>query len=215
MSYSYQPTQSYNPNPQNLQFYPSSYNAPVSGHTTPSQAQYGNTYGSSPHTSSAYGAGSNSAYGAGGFGAGGGPGFGAQAGISGRMGEQGGLRMGWLAAFGTEGYDGEPPLLEELGVNFEHIKMKVRWSHLCFNYQRNIILTNMCHEYRPSQFSTPSRASTNTSWTTPTSRAPSSSSSSSAPSCSSAAKSTSATSTASPSSDPSPYTGSSRSCPPH
>jgi hypothetical protein len=35
-----------------------------------------------------------------------------------------GLRTGWLAAFGTEGYDGEPPLLEELGVNFGHIKMK-------------------------------------------------------------------------------------------
>ena len=42
------------------------------------------------------------------------------------MGEQGGLRTGWLAAFGTEGYDGEPPLLEELGVNFGHIKGKVR-----------------------------------------------------------------------------------------
>ena len=41
------------------------------------------------------------------------------------MGEQGGLRTGWLAAFGTEGYDGEPPLLEELGVNFGHIKGKV------------------------------------------------------------------------------------------
>lgn len=35
-----------------------------------------------------------------------------------------GLRTGWLAAFGTEGYDGEPPLLEELGVNFRHIQMK-------------------------------------------------------------------------------------------
>ena len=44
------------------------------------------------------------------------------------MGEQGGLRTGWLAAFGTEGYDGEPPLLEELGVNFGHIKVKVRFS---------------------------------------------------------------------------------------
>ena len=43
------------------------------------------------------------------------------------MGEQGGLRTGWLAAFGTEGYDGEPPLLEELGVNFEHIRTKVSW----------------------------------------------------------------------------------------
>lgn len=46
-------------------------------------------------------------------------------GVSGRMGEQGGLRTGWLAAFGTEGYEGEPPLLEELGVNFGHIKVKV------------------------------------------------------------------------------------------
>lgn len=44
------------------------------------------------------------------------------------MGEQGGLRTGWLAAFGTEGYEGEPPLLEELGVNFGHIKGKVRPS---------------------------------------------------------------------------------------
>lgn len=41
------------------------------------------------------------------------------------MGEQGGLRTGWLAAFGTEGYDGEPPLLEELGINFGHIRTKV------------------------------------------------------------------------------------------
>ena len=46
-------------------------------------------------------------------------------GVSGRMGEQGGLRTGWLAAFGTEGYETEPPLLEELGVNFGHIKTKV------------------------------------------------------------------------------------------
>ncbi len=47
-------------------------------------------------------------------------------GVSGRMGEHGGLRTGWLAAFSTEGYDGEPPLLEELGVNFGHIQSKVR-----------------------------------------------------------------------------------------
>jgi len=46
------------------------------------------------------------------------------------MGEQGGLRTGWLAAFGTEGYDGEPPLLEELGVNFSHIQSKVSWPML-------------------------------------------------------------------------------------
>ena len=49
------------------------------------------------------------------------------------MGEQGGLRTGWLAAFGTEGYEGEPPLLEELGVNFGHIKDKV-------GFQKKILL---------------------------------------------------------------------------
>lgn len=42
------------------------------------------------------------------------------------MGEQGGLRTGWLAAFSSEGYDGEPPLLEELGVNLRHVRSKVR-----------------------------------------------------------------------------------------
>ena len=96
---------------QNLQFYPSSYTPnPVSGHATPSQASYG--YGAPPTPGYGSGAGFNS-------------GFGAPAGVSGRMGEQGGLRTGWLAAFGTEGYDGEPPLLEELGVNFAHIQSKV------------------------------------------------------------------------------------------
>lgn len=67
-------------------------------------------------------------YGVGGAGAGGfsSPGVGAGAArVSGRMGEQGGLRTGWLAAFSTEGYEGEPPLQEELGVNFGHIKAKV------------------------------------------------------------------------------------------
>lgn len=38
---------------------------------------------------------------------------------------EGGLTSGWLAAFGTGGYEDEPPLLEELGINFGHIKMKV------------------------------------------------------------------------------------------
>jgi hypothetical protein len=96
---------------QNLQFYPSSYTPnPVSGHATPSQASYG------------YGAPTTPGYGAG---AGFNSGFGAASGVSGRMGEQGGLRTGWLAAFGTEGYDQEPPLLEELGVNFAHIQSKV------------------------------------------------------------------------------------------
>lgn len=116
----YYPQQGYAPqgSAQNLQFFPSSYST-VSGHTTPSQASYsvGAGFGGAPSNPSAQ------AYpGA----AGGGYGFGSPAaGVSGRMGEQGGLRTGWLAAFGTEGYDGEPPLLEELGVNFEHIRTKV------------------------------------------------------------------------------------------
>jgi hypothetical protein len=95
------------PNAQNLQFFPSTYSQqPVSGHSTPFQA---------------YNAGQSShAYGNAGFTGG----FGGQPGVSGRMGDQSGLRTGWLAAFGTEGYEGEPPLLEELGVNFGHIKMK-------------------------------------------------------------------------------------------
>lgn len=111
-------SQSYNP--QNLQFYQSSYPQPVSGHTTPSQAQYGYSNSQQP-VSNAYAASSGGFGGAPTFG---GPGF-SGAGVSGRMGEQGGLRTGWLAAFGTEGYEGEPPLLEELGVNFGHIKGKV------------------------------------------------------------------------------------------
>lgn len=83
---------------QNLQFYSSSYsNQPVSGHSTPFQAYTGGAQ------ANAYG---GAAYGGG---------FVGQPGVSGRMGEQGGLRTGWLAAFGTEGYEGEPPLLEELG----------------------------------------------------------------------------------------------------
>ena len=93
---------------QNLQFYQSSYGAqPVSGHSTPFQAYNGGA--------------ESQAYGQSGFGSG----FATQGGVSGRMGEQGGLRTGWLAAFGTEGYDGEPPLMEELGVNFGHIRAKV------------------------------------------------------------------------------------------
>lgn len=115
MSY-YQAQPPYSNNPSNLQFYQSSYAAPVSGHTTPSQAQYGgNSFAQAAQSYPAYGGASQ------GFGAA--PSFGG--GVSGRMGEQGGLRTGWLAAFGTEGYEGEPPLLEELGVNFGHIKVKV------------------------------------------------------------------------------------------
>ncbi|KAF2731357.1 golgi membrane protein-like protein [Polyplosphaeria fusca] len=91
---------------QNLQFYSSSFNnQPVSGHSTPFQANYGAPQ--APAYPSQYGAGFTSP------------------GVSGQMGVgTSGLRTGWLAAFGTEGYEGEPPLLEELGVNFGHIKMK-------------------------------------------------------------------------------------------
>lgn len=32
--------------------------------------------------------------------------------------------VGWLSAFTAAGFEGEPPLLEELGVNFKHIKVK-------------------------------------------------------------------------------------------
>ena len=39
------------------------------------------------------------------------------------------LSQGLLAAFGTSGYPGEPPLLEELGVNFLHIRQKT-WAVL-------------------------------------------------------------------------------------
>lgn len=31
----------------------------------------------------------------------------------------------WISAFGSGGFDDEPPLLEELGINFSHIKNKV------------------------------------------------------------------------------------------
>jgi hypothetical protein len=113
---------SYDPN--NLQFYSSSYGQPVSGHSTPAQAQA--QYGQPAQSYGGYGA-PTGFISTQGFGQGstfGGP----NVGVSGRMGEQGGLRMGWLAAFGTEGYDGEPPLLEELGVNFGHIKGKVRFG---------------------------------------------------------------------------------------
>ena len=91
---------------QNLQFYSSSFSGqPVSGHSTPFQANYGAPAAQAFPTQ--YG-----------------QGF-AAPGVSGQMGMgESGLRTGWLAAFGTEGYDGEPPLLEELGVNFGHIQMK-------------------------------------------------------------------------------------------
>ncbi|EPS43545.1 hypothetical protein H072_2471 [Dactylellina haptotyla CBS 200.50] len=85
---------------QNLQFYSSSYADPtgrVSGHTTPAQGAYA-SYGMSQ-------------------------GFSAPPGVGGADPNRQ-LQPGLLAAFGTSGYDDEPPLLEELGINFRHIKMK-------------------------------------------------------------------------------------------
>lgn len=104
----------FNQQPQNLQFYSSSYND-VSGHTTPSQAGYGGYASGNMSTASTYPPSYSS--GSASFGA---------SNVSGRMGEQGGLRTGLLAALGTEGYEGEPGLMEELGVNFGHIRTKVR-----------------------------------------------------------------------------------------
>ncbi|KAL8381618.1 hypothetical protein RB595_005753 [Gaeumannomyces hyphopodioides] len=104
---------------QNLQFYPSTYAPGVGGASQQQGGGYGG-YGVPPQ------GGSGGGGGGGGYGASAGfnSGFGGASGVSGRMGEQGGLRTGWLAAFSTEGYDEEPPLLEELGVNFGHIRTK-------------------------------------------------------------------------------------------
>ncbi|KAI9887956.1 MAG: hypothetical protein M1823_000213 [Watsoniomyces obsoletus] len=98
---------------QNLQFYPTAYSSTPTPGYGPSSGSggYGPSSNAYPTGSMAFGAGPSAA---GGFGAS----------VTGRMGDQGGLRTGWLAAFGTEGYEGEPPLLEELGVNFGHIKVK-------------------------------------------------------------------------------------------
>ncbi|KAF3929605.1 hypothetical protein ABW19_dt0209384 [Dactylella cylindrospora] len=100
--YSYGASSSSSAAAQNLQFYTSSYGDPgrVSGHTTPAQGAYAN-YGMSGMSS----------------------GFGAPAGVGGVDANRQ-LQPGLLAAFGTGGYDDEPPLLEELGINFGHIKMK-------------------------------------------------------------------------------------------
>ncbi|ODA76981.1 hypothetical protein RJ55_07498 [Drechmeria coniospora] len=92
---------------QNLQFYPTSYSPAASGAAAGQQGAYG--YGGSAQGGSFASGAQAGGFTSSGFGAG-------AAGVSGRMGEQGGLRTGWLAAFSTEGYDGEPPLLEELGT---------------------------------------------------------------------------------------------------
>jgi hypothetical protein len=87
--------------PQNLQFY---------------QSNYANAYqqapaaGVAPSVAGLLGAMDSS--------------FGANINVGGAMGSAGELTPGLLAAFGTGGYANEPPLLEELGVNFLHIKLK-------------------------------------------------------------------------------------------
>lgn len=45
--------------------------------------------------------------------------------VSGTLGDTT-LSKGILAAFSTSGYPNEPPLLEELGINFNHIKLKTQ-----------------------------------------------------------------------------------------
>lgn len=84
------------PSPQPvLNFYQSSYANPVaSASAAPQSAPPGSGQGATPGASGGYG------------------------------GEGRYLSTGWLAAFGTGGYPDEPPLLEELGINFEHIKSK-------------------------------------------------------------------------------------------
>lgn len=83
-------------NPQNLQFYQSQY-----GNSFQQQAsQPSGPMGSIDH----------------GFG-------GANVDVSGEIGG-GELTTGIFAAFGASGYPNEPPLLEELGINFSHIKGK-------------------------------------------------------------------------------------------
>ena len=163
-SYGYQPQPdqgAYNAQ-NNLNFYQSSYsNQPVSGHSTPFQAAYGAAPQGGAYPSN-YGS-SSSNYGFGAF-----PG---QPGATGQMGTgQGGLRTGWIAAFGTEGYEGEPPLLEELGVNFHHIQTKVKcgllrivWSYGLTIMDRLLLCLTLLQE------------STNTLWTIPIWRVPSSS----------------------------------------
>lgn len=83
-------------NPQNMQFY---------------QSSYSNTYQQPVGTNAGGNLGSMDT------------GFGSHIDVSGAMGN-GELTQGLLAAFGTSGYPDEPPLLEELGINFQHIKSK-------------------------------------------------------------------------------------------
>ncbi|KAI5845188.1 hypothetical protein DFP73DRAFT_548423 [Morchella snyderi] len=101
-------------NPNNLQFYQSSYadvgRAPGQA-SPPQQQQPGYGFGGMGQMGQMGSMGSMVSGGYGGSSGGG-------------ASREGGLAPGWLAAFGTGGYEDEQPLLEELGVNFGHIKMK-------------------------------------------------------------------------------------------
>lgn len=100
----YQPVN--NNNPQNMPFYQSNY-------ATPAYQQSSPTLMSNNPTPGAVMGGMGTMD----------TGFGTHIDVSGPMGS-GELTPGLLAAFGTSGYPGEPPLLEELGINFQHIKQK-------------------------------------------------------------------------------------------
>ncbi|KAK9475857.1 hypothetical protein V1514DRAFT_338743 [Lipomyces japonicus] len=120
---SYQPpsNQYAPPGSSNLQFYSSNYDAPQQSGGRYSRGGHVGAGTSGAHSGSATNF--NSTAGFGGFGSGTVSG-GIQAdGISAAAsGER--LSEGWLAAFGTGGYSDELPLLEELGINFGHIKSK-------------------------------------------------------------------------------------------
>ncbi|KAK9451494.1 uncharacterized protein V1518DRAFT_408699 [Limtongia smithiae] len=101
--------------PGNLQFYSSNYEAPT-GSAAGGRFSRGGAGSSAPQ----FGGFGGSGIGSGGAPIVGGiPGDGLSAAASGEQ-----LGGGWLAAFGTGGYSDEPPLLEELGINFGHIKSK-------------------------------------------------------------------------------------------
>lgn len=53
------------------------------------------------------------------------------------------LSRGVLAAFSTTGYTHEPPLLEELGINFEHIRQK---TLLALNPRASHISSEISHD---------------------------------------------------------------------
>ncbi|KAK9489256.1 hypothetical protein V1508DRAFT_428571 [Lipomyces doorenjongii] len=92
----------------NLQFYASNYDTPAAA-ASAGQYSRGGIGGAIPT-----------------FGGSGGVPGASVGGVDGMSAATSGERLsgGWLAAFGTGGYSDEPPLLEELGINFGHIKSK-------------------------------------------------------------------------------------------